>query len=156
MIFKDTRLWKCQTWLNLKFEMPKFRQEKCISAGLQHFHRVNHFCSVFHLMQYAAMIFRGKRAQWGQFPPQCGKMGDGGDCGNVAKPHFYPPHIPPTPAIPTSPQLPLYRKFPEFPRKIESPHKMLLEMPELFHNIQTREYLVSSLTDNLTWRLIQR
>ena len=114
--------------------MPKFRQEKCISVGLQHFHRVNHFCSVFHLMQYAAMIFRGKRAQWGQFPPQCGKMGDGGDCGNVAKPHFYHPPILPTP---------------EFPLKIEPPHKMLLEMPELFHNIQTREYLVSSLTDIL-------
>ena len=91
----------------IKFEMPKFCQEKCISVrSPHHFHRINHrhFCSVFHLMQYAAaatMIFRGNEPSAANISAQCGNP-------------------PPTPT--------LYRKFPEFPAKILPPHKILPEI----------------------------
>ena len=77
-------------------------------ARPHHFHRINHrhFCSLFHLMQYAAAMIFGETSPAGIFRR------------NVA--------------IPTYPAPPLYRKFPEFLRKIEPRHKMLLEIPQLF------------------------
>ena len=76
-------------------------------ARPHHFHRINHrhFCSLFHLMQYAAAMIFGETSPDGIFRR------------NVA--------------IPTYPALPLYRKFPEFLRKIEPRHKMLPEIPQL-------------------------
>ena len=132
-------IWKCQS----SGKKSAFQWGSSISTALTIFAAFFIWCNM------QRWYFAGNELSGDNFRRNVAKWGVGGNCGNVAKPHFYPPHIPPTPAIPTSPQLPLYRKFPEFPRKIESPHKMLLEMPELFHNIQTREYLVSSLTDIL-------
>ena len=128
--------------------MPKFRQEKCISAGLQHFHRVNHFCSVFHLMQYAAMIFRGKRAQWGQFPSQCGKMGVGGTVAMWQNPTSTPhiSHLPQQSPPPRSSRC--IGNFRNFRARLSLRIKCCSRCRN-FSTTSRREYLVSSLTDNL-------
>ena len=92
----------------IKFEMPKFSQEKCISARAIIFTALTTviFAAFFIKCNMQPWYFVGKRA----------------------RPRIFPRNV----AIPTYPALPLYRKFPEFRRKIEPQHKMLLEIPQLF------------------------